>query len=176
MAGVECWLTQHSSKLLSLYIYILSTSLSKASLWRCSLDRSGSTSPSGGVVAWSVLKWISSPTIYRGQVPWESGVPPSISREYSPPTHLLVLPNTVWGGNFTVESVVPPIRVLASDWLRMCFLAPWGVFSPFMDLHTNIHQHSWNSLVITPTTAVNVHLLCVYAGVDSLNLVLKSHQ
>jgi hypothetical protein len=45
-----------------------------------------------------------------------------------------------------------------------------------MDLHTNIHQHLWNSLVITPTTNVDAYLLCIYAGVDGIDSALKSHQ
>jgi hypothetical protein len=45
-----------------------------------------------------------------------------------------------------------------------------------MDLHTNIYQYLWNLLVITLNTTVHVHLLCVYAEVGSLDLILKSCQ
>jgi hypothetical protein len=51
-----------------------------------------------------------------------------------------------------------------------------GVFSPLMDMHTNIHQHLWNLLVIIPTINVDTYLLCVYAEVDDIELTLKSHQ
>jgi hypothetical protein len=50
------------------------------------------------------------------------------------------------------------------------------VFSPLIDLRTNIHQHLWNLLVITPTTNVEACLVGVYAGIDGLNVVLKRRQ
>jgi hypothetical protein len=65
-------------------------------------------------------------------------------------------------------------RVL--PWIESVFPCSLGVFSPLMHLHTNIHQDLWNLLVITPTTNVDAYLLCVYAGVDGLDLPFKSRQ
>ena len=45
-----------------------------------------------------------------------------------------------------------------------------------MSLQSKIHQPSWNSLVISPTTAVDVHSLCLYAGVDDIYFALKDRQ
>jgi len=56
------------------------------------------------------------------------------------------------------------------------FPCSWSVFSPLFHLHTNIYQHSWKWLVINPYHYVDVYILCIYAGVDGLNLVLKSRQ
>jgi hypothetical protein len=66
--------------------------------------------------------------------------------------------------------------VLASDCLEGCSPGLRGVFSPLIDLHTNIHQHLWNLLVITPTTNVEACLSGVYAGIDGLSVVLKRRQ
>jgi len=60
--------------------------------------------------------------------------------------------------------------------LRSVFPCSWSVFSPLFHLHTNIYQHSWKWSVINPYHYVDVYILCIYAGVDGLNLVLKSHQ
>ena len=50
------------------------------------------------------------------------------------------------------------------------------MFSPLIHLHTNIYQHSWKWSVISPYHYVDVYILCVCTGVDSLKLVLSSHQ
>ena len=50
------------------------------------------------------------------------------------------------------------------------------MFSPLFHLHTNNYQHSWKWLVINPYHYVDICISCVYAGVDVLNLVLKSRQ
>jgi len=50
------------------------------------------------------------------------------------------------------------------------------VFSPLFHLHTNIYQHSWKWSVIDPYHYVDIYILCIYAGVDALNLVVKSRQ
>ena len=50
------------------------------------------------------------------------------------------------------------------------------MFSRLILLHTNIYQHSWKWLVINPYHYVNVYILCIYVGVDGLDLVLKSRQ
>ena len=50
------------------------------------------------------------------------------------------------------------------------------MFSPLFHLHTNNYQHSWKWSVINPYHYVDVYSLCNYAGVDGLNLVLKSRQ
>jgi hypothetical protein len=39
-----------------------------------------------------------------------------------------------------------------------------------------IHQHLWNSLVITPTTTTDVDSLYDYARVDGIDFVLKGRQ
>jgi hypothetical protein len=61
-------------------------------------------------------------------------------------------------------------------WIESVFPCSLGVFSPLMDLHTNIHQHLWNLSVITPTTNVEAYLSSFYAGIDGIDLVLKSRQ
>ena len=43
-------------------------------------------------------------------------------------------------------------------------------------LQSKNHQNSWNSLVITPTTTVDCHSSCLYAGVDGIYFALKDHQ
>ena len=45
-----------------------------------------------------------------------------------------------------------------------------------MFLQSKNHQNSWNSLVITPTTIVDVHSSCLYAGVDGINFAVKDRQ
>ena len=56
------------------------------------------------------------------------------------------------------------------------FSCSWRVFSSLIHMHRNIHQHSWNWSVINPYDYVDVYILFFYAGVDSLNLVLKGRQ
>ena len=50
------------------------------------------------------------------------------------------------------------------------------MFSLLFHMHTNNFQHSWKWSVINPYHYVNVYILCIYAGVDGLDLVLKSRQ
>ena len=50
------------------------------------------------------------------------------------------------------------------------------MFSALFLLHTNIYQQSWKWSVINPYHYVNVYILCIYVGVDGLDLVLKSRQ
>ena len=54
--------------------------------------------------------------------------------------------------------------------------ACFHVISDFVSLQSTIHQHSWNSLVITPTTTVDVHSSCLYAGVDCIYFGFNSRQ
>jgi len=58
----------------------------------------------------------------------------------------------------------------------VCFHALEVCFHPYFHLHTNIYQHSWKWLVINPYQYVNAYILCIYAEVDGLYLVLKSRQ
>ena len=60
--------------------------------------------------------------------------------------------------------------------LRSVFPCSWSVFLALFHLHTNSYQHSWKWSVINPYHYVDVCISCVYAGVDGLNLVLKSRQ
>ena len=66
------------------------------------------------------------------------------------------------------------------EWIRSSFppkLGPFGAkVGPGVSLHSIIYQHSWNSLVITPTTTVDVHFLCLYAEVDGIYFRLNSRQ
>ena len=57
-----------------------------------------------------------------------------------------------------------------------CVFFVFSSYSVLVSLQLTIHQHSWNSLVITPTTTVDVHSLCFYARVDSIYFTLKEHQ
>ena len=57
-----------------------------------------------------------------------------------------------------------------------CVFCVFSCYSRLVSLQSTIHQHSWNSLVITPTTTIDVHSLCFYAGVDSIYFALKDHQ
>jgi hypothetical protein len=48
-----------------------------------------------------------------------------------------------------------------------------------LQLHTwlpVVRQHLWNSIVLTSATTVDVHSLCVHAGVDGIDFVLRSRQ
>jgi len=67
-----------------------------------------------------------------------------------------------------VENVLPRI-----DHVSSC---SWGVFSPLIDLHTNIYQHLWKWLVINHYHWVDVHLLCIYVVIDGPNLVFKRRE
>ena len=61
----------------------------------------------------------------------------------------------------------------------VCFSCVLCVFSCYfrpVSLQSTIHQHSWNSLVITPTTTVDIHFSCLYAGVDGIYFALKDRQ
>ena len=76
-----------------------------------------------------------------------------------------------------------PIRVLP-PWRSLigwsCVSSPLGcVSSSFLrisHLHTNSHQHLWKWLVINPYHLVDACLSSVYARIDGLKLVIKSHQ
>ena len=59
------------------------------------------------------------------------------------------------------------------------FICVFFVFSSYfrlVSLQSKNHQNSWNSLVITPTTTVDVHFSCLYAGVDGIYFGLNSRQ
>lgn len=43
-------------------------------------------------------------------------------------------------------------------------------------LHINIHQHSWKSFEINPTTMLDVVLISFYASIDDPKLLFKRHQ
>ena len=55
-----------------------------------------------------------------------------------------------------------------------CIFFVFSSYFRLVSLQSIIHQHSWNSLVITPTTTVDLHSLSVYAGVDVIYFVLNS--
>ena len=57
-----------------------------------------------------------------------------------------------------------------------CVFCMFSCYSRLVCLQTKNHQNSWNSLVITPTTIVDVHSSCLYAGVDGINFAFKYHQ
>ena len=57
-----------------------------------------------------------------------------------------------------------------------CVFGVFSCYSRLVSLQSTIHQHLWNLLVITPTTTVNVHFSCLYAGVDGIYFGLNSHQ
>ena len=52
----------------------------------------------------------------------------------------------------------------------------FSCYSRLVFLQSIIHQHSWNLLVITPTTTVGVHFLCLCARVDGIYFGLNSRQ
>jgi hypothetical protein len=67
--------------------------------------------------------------------------------------------------------------VLARDWPGVCHLdytCSFHAFSVQIHLHTNIHQHLWKLLVICSITNINAYFLCVYVGVDGIDLALKT--
>ena len=73
----------------------------------------------------------------------------------------------------------PILKVKRGMGSSVCFSLRSLVFSSYFTsgcLQIIIHQSSWNSLVITPTTTVDVHLSCLYAGVDSIYFGLNSRQ
>ena len=57
-----------------------------------------------------------------------------------------------------------------------CVFGVFSCYSRLVSLQSTIHQHSWNSLVITPTATVDVHFSCLYAGVDGIYFILKDRQ
>ena len=57
-----------------------------------------------------------------------------------------------------------------------CVFYVFPCYSRLVSMQSTIHQHSWNSLVITPTTNVDVHFSCHYAGVDGIYSGLNSRQ
>ena len=58
----------------------------------------------------------------------------------------------------------------------VCVFVVFSSYSGYGCLQTKNHQNLWNSLVITPTTTVDVHSSCLYAGVDGIYFALKDHQ
>ena len=57
-------------------------------------------------------------------------------------------------------------------YVHLCFLLCFRL----VYLQSIIHQHLWNSLVLTPTTTAGVHSLSVHAGVDDIYFALNSRQ
>ena len=57
-----------------------------------------------------------------------------------------------------------------------CVFCVFSCYSRLVSLQSTIHQHSWNSLVITPTTTVDVLFSCLYTGVDGIYFGLNSRQ
>ena len=57
-----------------------------------------------------------------------------------------------------------------------CVFCVFSCYSRLVSLQSTIHQHLWNLLVITPTTTVDLHFSCLYAGVDSIYFGLNSRQ
>ena len=52
----------------------------------------------------------------------------------------------------------------------------FSCYSRFLSLQSTVHQSSWNLLEITPTTTVDAHFLCFYAGIDGKYFALKDRQ
>ena len=57
-----------------------------------------------------------------------------------------------------------------------CVFCVFSCYSRLVSLQLTIHQYSWNLLVITPTTTVDVHSSYLYAGVEGIYFALKDHQ
>jgi len=55
-----------------------------------------------------------------------------------------------------------------------CVFCVFSCYSRLVSLQSTIHQHSWNSLVITPTTTIVVHSSCLYAGIVAYILHLRT--
>ena len=100
-----------------------------------------------------------------------------------------VLDNTTWAPNLCM--LVPGLcsSVFYVKWASFgcvtqqrcfvylcCVFCVFSCYSRLVSLQSIIHQNSWNSLVITPITTVDVHFSCLYAGVDGINFGLNSHQ
>ena len=60
-------------------------------------------------------------------------------------------------------------------WFHLRILRVFILFL-IVSLQSKNHQNSWNSLVITPTSIVDVHSSCLYVGVDGINFAVKDHQ
>ena len=80
----------------------------------------------------------------------------------------------MWG--YLVAYLIPVCSCAFCLDLWSVFSCSWSVFSLLIHLHTNIYQHSWKWSVINPYHYVDVYILCIYAGVDGLILVLKNRQ
>ena len=73
----------------------------------------------------------------------------------------------------------PILKVKSGMGSSVCFSLRSLVFSSYFTsgcLQIIIHQSSWNSFVITPTTTIDVHSSCLYAGIDGIYFALKDRQ
>ena len=71
------------------------------------------------------------------------------------------------------------LAAVTQDAIFCGFICVFFVFLSYfrlVSLQYKNHQNSWNSLVITPTTTVDVHSSCLYAGVDDINFAVKDRQ
>jgi hypothetical protein len=83
----------------------------------------------------------------------------------------------VWSDLWALESVCQSfIGRRCVSLLLECVLSTFSSNCRHGFLKSMVHQHLWNSLVITPTTNVDVHYLCVHAGVDGIYFAFKSRQ
>ena len=99
------------------------------------------------------------------------------------PGHCQVGPELVYVGPGLCTSVFyvkwAHLAGVTQDAIFCGFICVFFVFSSYfqlVSLQSKNHQNSWNSLVITPTTTVDVHSSCLYAGVDGINFALKDRQ
>ena len=97
--------------------------------------------------------------------------------------HCLVGPDVRWsvpGLGWSVWTIRWASFALATQDAIFCdFACVFFVFSSYSGLvllKLTIHQHSWNLLVITPTTTVDVPFLYLYAGVDGIYFGLNCRQ
>ena len=80
---------------------------------------------------------------------------------------------SVWSGLWALFPCVMQNAIICDF---VCIFIVFSSYFWLVSLQSKNHQNSWNSLVITPTTTIDVHSSCLYAGVDGINFAVKDHQ
>ena len=117
---------------------------------------------------------------------WPRGLVGTQVPPLAPP---FVLDTARWAPNFCMSVLGLCTSVFYVKWAHLAsvmqdaifcgFICVFFVFSSYfwlVSLQSKNHQNSWNSLVTTPTTTIDVHSSCLYAGVDGINFALKDRQ
>ena len=80
---------------------------------------------------------------------------------------------SVWSGLWALFPCVMQNAIICDF---VCIFIVFSSYFQLVFLQSKNHKNLWNSLVITPTTIVDVHSSCLYAGVDGINFAVKDCQ